>query len=91
MVWSEAPFLASLSPVSTFQRSEAFFPVLMTPDSANTLHVDLALATAPEGPDPAPLRRYGIPAAPQRMNLRMRGLRPEDTDLEAIATTGVPV
>jgi hypothetical protein len=37
MVWSEVPFLASLSPVSTFQRSEAFYPVLMTPDSANTL------------------------------------------------------
>jgi hypothetical protein len=74
LVSGESPFLASVSPYSAFQRSEALYPATLTPDSAFTLHLDQALATTPAAGPPQPLESYGVPVQPWTLDLRLRGL-----------------
>jgi len=86
---SEAPLFCAVYAHSAFQRSEAIYPEFLTPDSAYTWHLDQRLSVPPM--PGAPLADYGIPATTHSLALRLRGLRPSDESLPAIAATGLPL
>ena len=69
---SEAPFIATVSPYSSFQLGEAVHPDSLTPDSALTVHVDQLLCYGDKPTTSA------LPPEALTVRLRMRALLPED-------------